>query len=225
MNIVVTTKTTVIPEVLNLTEFNKMCLSPLYLNCTYSRENLKRLVSNIQAYSAITNFTSAFDSFFNSFDKNFDNFLTYQELSNSWELSWTYAKRVIDNDIVDYFNSTFSIEPPNQNNFSIYAIKNSPIKKNLYLDLEGLKNTILSVGVPVAYLVSNEIVTQEIFQIFDTSLNNQIDYDEYLMNWKLAFTYSSNLLTICKNQKSYLDQCLFDCECKRMFSCVNNLCK
>ena len=186
---------------------------------------LKCVQKNIKGIFYIMRNFYAFDIFFTSFDNSFDNLLTYKEISSNWELSWTYVTRVINNNIVDYFNSKFLIQPPNQYNFSVYAIKTSPNSKNWYLDLQGLKDTILSVGAPEAYLVTNEKLIKEIFGLFDTSLDNQIDYDEFTMNWKLAFTYSVSFLTKCTNMKSYQDTCIIDCECKTKIFCNNELCE
>jgi hypothetical protein len=151
-------------------------------------------------YAILSRFSIAFTVFFNTFDQNFDGLVTYQELASSWDLSWAYASRIIqpirsvNAPLFVYVPSVFVIEPPNFANFSRFSNQNSPFPANWFLNLQGLKNNIQSVGGPTAALVNNNNVINNIFSLYDTDFNNNIVYAEYETNWKIAFAYATRFI-------------------------------
>ena len=187
----------IIPPIKTPPEFFAFATCPAHQQCRVNKDQLKTLVNTFgDPYSIIANYQAPFAVFFNSFDQNFDSFVTYQELANSWDLSWAYASRTIqpfrsvNAPLFDYVSSVFVIEPPNFANFSRFANRNPPFPSNWFLDLQGLKNNIQSVGGPTAALINNNNVINIIFSIYDTDCNNNIVYAEYETNWKIAFAYS-----------------------------------
>jgi hypothetical protein len=191
----------IIPPIKSQPEFFPFATCPTNQQCRVNIDQLKTLVNSLgDPYAILSRFSIAFTVFFNTFDQNFDGLVTYQELSNSWDLSWAYASRIIQpiRSVTAppfvYVPSVFVIEPPNFANFSRFANQNSPLPSNWFLNLQGLKNNIQSVGGPTAALVNNNNVINNIFSLYDTDFNNNIIYAEYETNWKIAFAYATRFI-------------------------------